>query len=713
MVTTLSLCQHFTAWVELGTTIAVVGGYGEGLMRQLRTAGWVVLGLAVLAAAAVVTAGALTAHGTAQFDRWAGWATVAAVPVAAVGVMLMLWEKIASGRAVSDRAVAETANELAKVALAQGQVARARLIGTDLPGDRAANVSFVKSSGRFREVGGAKTGDLGSVLEYFQSLSPRRLVVLGEPGAGKTVLAMELALRLLERRADERDPVPVLVSATTYNTKRDWEDWLAGHLAQRFNIVSGIAQLLVRDGLILPVVDGLDEMDSPGDQPRARALVEALNKWIRGRDRAPVVVTCRYEEYRSLGRGVDRATHVKMMRLTGAEAAGYLNDQFLDDDERRRWHRVVTTLCDNPGGLLAGQLATPWRLTLAITVFRDSSSNPTELLPQIPGPDEAALYTYPQRINRLLLNRYVAAAVRLHDPAGRYSPEDVERWLTAIADGLAWQKRHELSGTDLRLDQWWRSVGHRATRVTHIFLVALVALTWFTAAVKMNRAGYTVIGLALLPVIGVALSTPDPKRLALRRLLGDGIPDLALGFVLGAVIGAGSALVLGILLGLVLLSMNGFELGLMSGFAGGIVFGLAYGLAQALADDSPQALGPREVIRSDGWYRLAVVLAVVLAFGLTGGYIFGVAFGLAGGLLFGLAFGLAVGGGVWPLYLISVVIICARRTGPMQYASFLDWAAKAGLLRVSGVTYQFRHRLLQDWLTSPKPTESVKIRSLA
>ena len=34
----------------------------------------------------------------------------------------------------------------------------------------------------------------------------------------------------------------------------------------------------------------------------------------------------------------------------------------------------------------------------------------------------------------------------------------------------------------------------------------------------------------------------------------------------------------------------------------------------------------------------------------------------------------------------------------MRFGAFLDWAHDAGLLRVSGVAYQFRHRQLQEWL---------------
>jgi predicted NACHT family NTPase len=45
---------------------------------------------------------------------------------------------------------------------------------------------------------------------FTQRDSPRRLVVLGEPGAGKSMLLLRLTLDMLARRHVD-DPVPVLL----------------------------------------------------------------------------------------------------------------------------------------------------------------------------------------------------------------------------------------------------------------------------------------------------------------------------------------------------------------------------------------------------------------------------------------------------------------------------------------------------------------------
>jgi hypothetical protein len=91
--------------------------------------------------------------------------------------------------------------------LSQAQVARSRLVGAGQFGDEAANLAFARSL-QLRRVGGASDGELAAVLEYYRSLSRGRLVVLGEPGgpgAGKTVLALELQVGLLEARDVESD----------------------------------------------------------------------------------------------------------------------------------------------------------------------------------------------------------------------------------------------------------------------------------------------------------------------------------------------------------------------------------------------------------------------------------------------------------------------------------------------------------------------------
>jgi MFS family permease len=670
-------------------------------VRRTARAVWGLAALAVIIVVVVVIAGAFRAHGNSAFNRWGVWAAIAAVPLAGLPVVLALWDKIIGSTDKPELDPRAVEDELAIVVLGQAQTTRARLIGTDQAEDQPANLRYARSAGRYREVGGARVGDLASILSYYQSLSPRRLVVLGDPGAGKTVLALELQVRLLEaRRHDPAAPVPVLVSASAYDTGQDWDDWLARHLILTFSIPERTATRLVRDRRILPIIDGLDEMDPAGQPPdRAQALASALNAAMHGHQRAAVVVTCRHREYQALPHGVVRATHIEMTPLDSSEAAAYLREQFRTPGEEQRWEPALATLAAHPHGPLAQQLATPWRLTLALAAYRDNGDPAALIPPAGPTPDQ-----YAQQADSLLLERYVPSAVRLHAPGTPYTEAHVHKWLTDLADGLTWQSRHGQSATDITLHQWWQPTGRRAIPLAHTVVAALPALALLTYAAITGQPGPLIVGGCLFVIALLGGTSPTPRRLNVRHIATRrGLRSLALGLAGGLAVGIALGLAFGIAGGLAV------AFGLAGGLALGLAGGLAVGLALALDDPSPQAHRPREVIEANGVYGLAVGLAVVLAFGLAGGLAVGLAGGLAvgiaGGLAVGLAVGLAAGLGyfadAWTRYHVTAAVNAVRGRAPLRFGAFLDWAVQAGLLRVSGISYQFRHRQLQDWLTSP------------
>ncbi|MEU3768646.1 DNA/RNA helicase domain-containing protein [Amycolatopsis keratiniphila] len=102
-------------------------------------------------------------------------------------------------------------------------------------------------------------------MHYYQTLQPQRLVITGAPGAGKTVLALELLLGLLETRGPEH-PVPVRIPATLWDSSHPLREWLVQHLVTTYRQAPRTAQALVNAGLILPVIDGLDE-ETPRTPP--------------------------------------------------------------------------------------------------------------------------------------------------------------------------------------------------------------------------------------------------------------------------------------------------------------------------------------------------------------------------------------------------------------------------------------------------------------
>ncbi|MFE2038793.1 hypothetical protein ACFXBB_37345 [Streptomyces scopuliridis] len=129
--------------------------------------------------------------------------------------------------------------------LAVEVMAAERTAWRQLPGarDGTINVPFVHHPALSPEAAGAaQHGTLQGVADYDRRLSPGRLVITGAPGAGKTVLALQLTLLLLQRRSP-RVPVPVRLSLSSFDTKHPLEEWIA-----RRGFTLRAARAFCRDG---------------------------------------------------------------------------------------------------------------------------------------------------------------------------------------------------------------------------------------------------------------------------------------------------------------------------------------------------------------------------------------------------------------------------------------------------------------------------------
>jgi hypothetical protein len=94
---------------------------------------------------------------------------------------------------------------------------------------------------------------------------------IGRPCPGKT------------RARNPNDPVPVQLSAASWSTDatEHVEQRLSRHLMTAYNLSKAAARTLVAAQKIVPVIDGLDEMDNepPGCASRAGRALQALNAY--------------------------------------------------------------------------------------------------------------------------------------------------------------------------------------------------------------------------------------------------------------------------------------------------------------------------------------------------------------------------------------------------------------------------------------------------
>ncbi|MFJ8630872.1 NACHT domain-containing protein [Streptomyces sp. NPDC093568] len=562
------------------------------------------------------------------------------------------------------------------------------------------------------------------IATYYRSTRPRRLVVTGEAGAGKTTLAMELMLALIEERELD-DPVPVRLSVGEWDTAVSLEDHLTAYLVRAYQWSRGMAAQLVGQRLVLPVLDGLDEMDPtlPNGSPdpeavRARAALQALNRYQDGRDAAPLVLTCRTGHYDALGHATHlvKAAHIAIEPVEAADAQSYLAARTADPT---RWQPLLDTLSNHPHGVLSRSLSTPWRLCLAATVYAEEG-DPADLLAH-PSPDS---------LDQHLLARYIAAATK-RCPSPGYAPEEVHGWLHHLATHLAAQGADPTPdngatgtsggpGTDLILHRLWPLAGARQVRTLHTVLTTGLFLVACAGPAMMLRVPASLIGLVVAAALEVALGAASsdvrpPRRPNWQQLRGRRIVQfLGLGMVLSGVVTAINALI-GTYLG-------GFAGGALGGTVGGLggqiaptlgygVFGgLAMGLYATVDGPPSPAARPGEVLRDDFLWSLAFALLLGAASGTAFGLTDGPAAGTVAALVIAVwgTVGLSMSGArPGQRYLAFVICSRLRAKTPLRLRTFLDWATRAGILRKSGPAYQFRHRELQHWVAEhPVPADS-------
>lgn len=394
---------------------------------------------------------------------------------------------------------------------------------------KPADTEFSKPGWVFwRNDSGGQRGSLVNIVDFYDGLDRGRMVVLGAPGSGKTVMVNQLLLdrikKLLFNSSSLRPGcgIPVRLSLPAFDLgdhKNDDRDavvsslleWIADRLTEDFRLQRTISTKLVADGWILPILDGLDEMDADDSgrgegetdcTGRAVRLIRALNVPVGGRLR-PVVVSCRTDRYRKLS-GIEapgresvllNAATVELEPLSPEQVAAYLTDRFPDPSDQskaeNRWRIVIRHVKSRPNGQLALALSSPLRLFMAVTAYYLPHTKPRTIT-QVPKGD----------LDKHLFEKFIPAVTEQHPRnkgQGPYDPNEVEYWLGFIASHLDGQQpREEGSRNDLSLDQLWRFVGNQAPRyiagVMHGLLTAgllVIVADWysFSAGYPLNITG--------------------------------------------------------------------------------------------------------------------------------------------------------------------------------------------------------------------------------
>jgi transcriptional regulator with XRE-family HTH domain len=599
--------------------------------------------------------------------------------------------------------------------------------------DDPRSVADRPSRGDRRLPGAAEVGDV------YRRLG-EQLLILGDPGAGKTSLLLQLGKELLsdDCRAPS-DPMPVVFHLASWaSERRPLARWLVDELHRRYGVAHRLAERWIDGERVLPLLDGLDEV---ADRHRV-ACVAAINQFHADHGQLPMVVCCRTAWYESLGIRLALRGAIVILPLSETEVRRYLNEA---------------------GGELAGVeallggdeqlrelLTTPLFLNIAAVAYRDRSATAI-------SPDG----TLAER-RRHLLGDYVDTMLRRSPAPPPFPREQTLTWLSWLARAM---RTHDQSVFYLDFVQpSWLPADAHPWLVTRGVTVAvglasglLVGVNWGADwGVALGPAMFALITLTvgLLVAVCHGIVAHESRIVPAEQLhwswaaLRRGVPRW-LG--IGMAIGVGCGLAFGLVLVLALevrpdvLSgprsagaapttgsttfLRTFATGALSGLVNGTGLGLTIGLTFGLLSGLDTRVGVAGLAPGksvDASRRNAIVGGVVggAVFGLGCGLAYGRGTSLTGPLAHQTAHALGLSGVYWPVaapndlvvaVLLGAIIAGLQRGGgaylrhralmailvrgghgPRNYVAFLEHASRLVLLRRRGGGYEFIHHTLLE-----------------
>ncbi len=565
------------------------------------------------------------------------------------------------------------------------------------------------------------------ILDIFDRLNGK-LLILGDPGSGKTTTLLELARHLLYRaEADDEHPIPVVFNLSAWADERQpLSEWMVSELNTKYQVSRKVGEAWIEAEQILPMLDGLDEVKAEYRD----SCVAAINNFRSEYGFVDIVVCSRIVDYEALTNRLRVNGAVVLQPLTPQQVDSYLlsaGDELdavrtvMEADEKLR--RLMTT---------------PLMLSIVTLAYRGLDIDEIAHFDTLGGRRQHLFDTYVQRmLERRGLDK-------------RYPIDDTRRWLSWLGENmsqraqsvfyieyltaasglqsmsvenLAWYQPRmwwlralnvliflsfvsfmsllgcfslvllpesiiEIVGNVLMgififggfvfLPMWLLASGFlilgRQNMLTRSAFPTVTKITWSWQDLRHRLKRWFVGGLLTGTILGISVFT---RLSSVRQVQSAFIsaPSFFLNLLGIAVI----AVILGTLMALVSIPLGGWRL---------------HREPPELKTQMPNEMY-RKMARNNS---LGIVVAVVL--GAVMGTLIDNAGGLGGALFYMLVFGLfASSGALFNLvpHMLTRYVLYRRGKVPLNMADFLDYVSDRILMRKVGGGYIFIHRMLLEY----------------
>lgn len=543
----------------------------------------------------------------------------------------------------------------------------------------------------------------------------KTLLILGEPGSGKTITLLTLAQQLITRSEQDLSlPTPVVFNLSSWAIERlTIAEWLVEELQVKYQVSKTLGKTWIEQEQLILLLDGLDEVQ----EKHRNACVLALNKFIDEHGATEIVVCSRVRDYEALSERLKLRSAICIQPLTAQEVYQYLDKA----GEQLAGLKMLLQQDEE----LEEFAQTPLILSIMSLAYQGYSAK--DLSRELESGEE----TYQH-----LFNTYIERMLHRKGTTQVYSPNETKRWLIWLAQRMCQNSQTVFLIEGLQ-PKWLKN---RIQRVIYRWLSALIFLLIFfvSKVIIVSISSITnevdwltlqIIGLSdtlIVGGIGALIVGLGKEEIETFETINFSWKTARNSFTKGVMFGLVPALIFGLIVGVVVEVLDGqtnliqeliyiikawLIFTVVFGFFTGTIGGLS-GLIKGLKGSTIQEKNiPNQGISVS--FKLAVYFTIIpvlililislpISKIMSSSLIIGLNLGLSYGLIIGFFTGLFGGGKACIRHFTLRLLLHKQGYMPWNYAQFLDYAADRMLVQKVGGGYIFVHRMLLEHFAQMK-----------
>ncbi len=190
----------------------------------------------------------------------------------------------------------------------------------------------------------------------------RALLILGEPGSGKTMTLLALAEELIDRALHRpEEPIPVILDLSSWAKQRlSTSDWVVEELTSKYQIPRHYGRDWLQEDDLILLLDGYDQLPIECRKPAIRAI----NNFRETNGLTGIVICSRMEEYRLSGVQLRLSGAVELQPLGNGLIQKYMSSLGSEGEGLR------TAVAENPA--LQNLSQSPLMLGILTAVYNSS-----------------------------------------------------------------------------------------------------------------------------------------------------------------------------------------------------------------------------------------------------------------------------------------------------------------------------------------------------